>query len=114
MSWLGERLPVRKPGLPGEVAQEDSFTPPTIRTSAGKLIPLSDEYELKASMASRFSSAICCTERMASLARSFSDISDRSVQKSSTEMGARIENCKSRSDVAATPAVERTASNLPG
>src|ERR1700694_3343310 len=85
-----------------------------MRTSVGKLIPRSEEYALRASMSSRFSSATCCFERMASFVRSFSDISYRNVQKFSTEIDARIENRNRRSVVAATPALERTACNLPG
>src|SRR5690349_19561962 len=85
-----------------------------MRTSAGKLIPLSKEYPRMASMTSRLSSTNCGLERRASLVRSFSDISDRRVQKSSTDMDARIENCNRRSDAEVAPALERTASNAPG
>src|ERR1700737_140021 len=67
-----------------------------------------------ASTASRFSSAICCVERVASLVRSFSDISDRNVQKSSTEADARIVKRSRRSETAAAPAFEKIVSNLPG
>src|SRR5215469_4885550 len=84
------------------------FRPLTMRTSAGKLIPRSEEYVLRASMTSRFSAASCCFERTAIFVRSVSDISDRNVQKFSTEIDASIENRNSRSDGAATPASERT------
>src|SRR5208282_4400039 len=56
----------------------------TIRTSAGKLIPRSVEYSRKASSTWRFASFTCSLESMAIFSRSFSDITHRSVQKSST------------------------------
>src|SRR5436305_11923041 len=83
-------------------------------TSAGKRISRSEEYGLMASMTSHLSSAFCCFEREAIFVRRFSDISRRNVQKFSSEMDARIEKRNRRSDVAVTPASERTARNLPG
>ena len=65
-------------------------------------------------MTSLLSSAICSFERLAIFVRSFSEISDLIVQKSSTVIGACIEKRNMRSDIPATPASERTACNLPG
>src|SRR5579862_7763621 len=85
-----------------------------MRTSAGKLMPPSTENARRASMTSPFSSAIRSFESVASFVRNLSDISDRNDQNFSTGMGALIDNRKRHSDVATTPALERTLSNFPG
>src|SRR5438105_12571324 len=85
-----------------------------MRTSPGKLITPSMEYARRAATTSRFSSASFSFESVASFVRSLSDISDRKAQKSSTEIGARIENRRRRSDTAAAPALERIDKSFPG
>jgi len=84
-----------------------------MRTSPGKLITPSAEYARRAATTSRFSSAPCSFESVASFVRSLSDISDRKAQKSSTEIGARIENRRRRSDAAVAPAFERIDNSFP-